>query len=414
MSMAAFARDCAARLHHRGCLISPAYTDLAADLREIAVTDLAAVREAERQRHQDLVASLGLGLIDETKPFAFSNGIAVIPIHGFLVNRMAWGSSYATGYNYIQALYQAAVADRDVRAIVYDVNSPGGMGAGAPETGAMLYRREKPSLAIVDSRAYSGGYWLASAAHKIAVTPSGGVGSIGVVAMHVDYSGMLAQDGIKITFIIAGEEKIDGNPYEALTDRARVSIQRDVDRLYAMFAAAVARHRNLSEDAVRATEARIYAPEEAQELGLIDSVASPAEALRQFLAGETPKMADQPAATTDIRTAVEDALRADRQRAAAIRTCAEAEGKRELAEHLATNTDLTVEVARGILASAAKEPTGNGGRNAFTEAMNRDQNPNVGADNPNAGGDGDNTPEARAARILGDYTRATGNKVKAA
>jgi capsid assembly protease len=417
MSMAAFARDVAARLHHRGCLISPDYPDVAADLREIARTDLAILREAQPARLQELATSYGLGPIARDKPFAFSNGVAVIPIHGILLGKMSWGSSYATGYNYIRDLYHTAVADPEVQVIVYDVNSPGGHGAGCGELAAELAARGKPSLAVVDARAYSAAYWLASAADHIAVTPSGGAGSIGVVAMHVDYSKALEQEGIAVTFIIAGAEKVDGNAFEPLAKRARTTIQRDVDHLYGLFVGAVASNRDLDEDDVRATEARAYLPDEAQELGLIDSVATPAAALAQFLDRGRSEM---PTENTDaIRTAVEQALRADRERAAAIRTCTEAAGKRALAEHLASNTDVSVDVARSILGAATPEPAA-ANPNGFVEAMNRTPNPNVGADNPGDAGNGasgepgggDDTPVARANRILGAFGRMTGEKIK--
>lgn len=411
MSLSAFARDVAARLHHRGALISPDYSNIAADLKEIAATDFAALSAAIPLRQRELVASYGLTPSVQDKPFAFSNGVAIIPVHGILLNKMNWGSSYATGYNYIRNLYQAAEADSDVRAIVYDVNSPGGMGAGCSELADELAGHSKPSLAVVDAAAYSAAYWLASAAaDHIAVTPSGGAGSIGVVAMHVDYSGALEQEGIKVSFVHAGKEKVDGNPFEALSDRARETIQRDVDALYGQFVSSVATHRDLGQDAVRATEARCYLPEEAQSLGLTDSVAAPAAALRQFLEGGTMTTAATVTAT-DIRAEVEAALRADRARQSAIRNCPEADGRQELAEHLALDTDLSVDAARTILGKAAKAPVA---RNAFNEAMGKTPNPEIGQDHDGNGAAGADTPEARAALILRDYAKVTGNKVKVA
>ena len=117
----------------------------------------------------------------------------------------------------------------------------------------------------------------------------------------------------------------------------------------------------------------------------------------------------------DIRAVVEEALRADRARQAGIRTCAEAKDRPTLAEHLALNTELTVEQAQSILATAAKEPAAT--RNAFREAMDRTPNPNLGPDNGgNGGGEGgggeDDTPEAKANRILTAFGKRTGTKPK--
>lgn len=421
MTLAAFARDAAAKFHHRGCLINPEYPNVAADLREVANTVLAQIREGEAARYQELAAGYGLGQIGADKPFAFAGGVALIPIHGILLNKMSWGSSYATGYDYIRRLYQAAVADPDVEAIVYDVNSPGGMAAGCAELAAELATRQKPSLAVIDASAYSAAYWLATAADHIAVTPSGGVGSIGVVAMHVDFSQALEQDGIKVSFIQAGAEKTDGNPYEPLSTRARASIQRSVDSLYGLFTGAVADYRGLPDDDVRATEARTYQPDEAQELGLADSVATPAAALAQFLDRRStmPQPADNAAGATTVTSAtvaeaVRDALHADRQRAAAIRTSTEAAGRTALADHLASNTDLAVDVARSILAAAPKEPAP-ANPNGFVAAMESSANPNVGADNGGNGGGaahGTETAVTKANRILANFGRVTGTKVQ--
>jgi ClpP class serine protease len=64
------------------------------------------------------------------------------------------------------------------------------------------------------------------------VTRTGEVGSIGVVAVHIDESGADEKAGLAWTFVFAGECKIDGNAHEPLSDRARATIQADVDRLY--------------------------------------------------------------------------------------------------------------------------------------------------------------------------------------
>lgn len=286
MTLAYLARDIASRMHCRGAFICPEHADVLADLREIAGLDLNSLKEMFDARKIEILAAYGL---DDTqpqnKPFAYSDGVAVIPIHGMLVNRLSWGSSYVTGYNWISSQLQAAVDDPDVKGIIFDVNSPGGIAAGCGECANNIFesRSEKPSLAVVDSRAYSAAYYLGSAASKMVSTPSGGVGSIGVVAMHVDLSGALEQDGIKVSFIQAGAEKIDGNPFQKLSVRARASIQRDVDYNYGMFTDAVAKFRDMPSEDVRNTEAACYLPPEALDLGLIDGIESPIEAVDNFV-----------------------------------------------------------------------------------------------------------------------------------
>ncbi|HCR6545409.1 TPA: S49 family peptidase, partial [Shigella flexneri] len=144
---------------------------------------------AEQQMRENLCAAYGVGRPSADKPFAFSNGLAIIPIHGTLINRYGgYYYGYVTGYNFIRSQRNAALADPDVEAIIYDVNSNGGEAAGCFELSQEMFdtRGEKPSLAVVDSNCYSAAYALASAADKIVVTPSGGAGSIGVIALHID------------------------------------------------------------------------------------------------------------------------------------------------------------------------------------------------------------------------------------
>ena len=106
----------------------------------------------------------------------------------------------------------------------------------------------------------------------IYVTRTGEAGSIGVVAVHVDESGADAKAGLAWTFVFAGEQKVDGNAHEPLSERARATIQADVDRLYAEFCALVAANRGLTVETVRGTNAAIYRGELAVRAGLADRV----------------------------------------------------------------------------------------------------------------------------------------------
>lgn len=426
MSMSAFARDIAYRMHHRACLIERGYNNVAAELREIALLDLSGLRAAFETRQLDLLAQYGFDPVATTKPFAYSNGTAIIPIHGLLVNRMSWGASFATGYDFIRSQSQAAVADPEVKSIIYDVNSSGGLATGCAELGNVIYgaRGKKPSLAVVDARCYSAAYWLASACDRVVVTPSGGVGSIGCAAMHVDLSKMLEDEGIKVTYIYEGAEKVDGNSFEPLSTRARESIQRDVSYHYSGFVEAVARNRGLSEDDVRATEARCYLPPEALELGLIDAIATPAEAVAEFSTPQSENAAmttEAPAVLTAedvarmVTEGVTQGIAAERSRAGAIRSCEEAKGREGLAAHLADNTTLSIDDARAILLasplSSMELPTTRQEPSGFAAAMDRSQHPNVGADPAGEGTIGNDDPGNIANMLLANYTAVSGRKV---
>ena len=217
---------------------------------------------------------------------ATPEGIAVIPIHGSLVKR-ALGMDAASGltsYSEIAAMLDAALADPQVRGILLDIDSPGGEASGSFELSRRV--REvaavKPVWAVANDAAYSAAYALAASAQRLFVTETGGVGSIGVIALHVDQSVKDAKDGYRFTAITAGAHKNDYSPHEPLSDTARTELQGEVDRLYTLFTDHVAAMRGLDIGAVRATEAGLFFGNQAVTQGLADGVQTLDATLTEF------------------------------------------------------------------------------------------------------------------------------------
>ena len=217
---------------------------------------------------------------------AAPEGIAVIPIHGSLVKR-ALGMDAASGltsYSEIAAMLDAALADPQVRGILLDIDSPGGEASGSFELSRRV--REvaavKPVWAVANDAAYSAAYALAASAQRLFVTETGGVGSIGVIALHVDQSVKDAKDGYRFTAITAGAHKNDYSPHEPLSDAARTELQGEVDRLYTLFTDHVAAMRGLDIGAVRATEAGLFFGNQAVTQGLADGVQTLDATLTEF------------------------------------------------------------------------------------------------------------------------------------
>lgn len=204
--------------------------------------------------------------------------VAVVPIHGELVARevRAEGSSgELIGYDRIVAQVRAAVEDPAVCGVVLDIDSPGGESAGAFEAAAAireLGQRGKRIVAVANPGAYSGGYLLASAAERVLVPESGGVGSVGVYCVHVDQSALDAKEGIRVTFISAGTGKVDGHPHAPLEEGARAFMQGRADKLYAMFVHAIANARGLAPERIREIGARTFLGGDAVALGLADAI----------------------------------------------------------------------------------------------------------------------------------------------
>jgi signal peptide peptidase SppA len=222
------------------------------------------------------------------------DGIAVIPVLDTLVNRGAWLDSRSglTSYEGIAAQLRAAGSDPVVRSVLLDISSPGGEAAGMAGLADLirLVRQTKPVNAFVNDMAASAAYGIASAASEIVISPTSILGSIGVVMLHADRSGELAAQGVKPTLIFAGSHKVDGNPFEPLSDAVRADLQASVDAHYRQFLDTVAagRGRKLTADMARATEARTFIGTEAIRLGLADRIASFDEVLASLSQNNMP------------------------------------------------------------------------------------------------------------------------------
>ena len=375
------------------------------------------------EAHQgQLAASFGMATTaSNNKPFLFANGLAVIPVWGALLHRDPWCDRWATGYDYIASRFAAALGDEDVKGIVLDINSYGGHVAGNFELAEMIYkaRSVKPSAAIVDARALSGGCSLMSACSKVYATPSAEVGSIGVVLTHMNYEKMMEDFGIEVTFIFAGQHKVDGNPYQKLPDDVKAALQASVLRSYDQFVSLVATYRGLEEEAVRNTEASVYDAEEAKAIGLVDAVMPARAAYAAFLgevasAASTTTTAKEAKKMTDSNTnpksaggdeeeikraAAEQAKKEATARCSAILQHAEAKGRETLANHLAFEaTEVSADQAIAMLAAAPKPAEAAAPTGRLAAAMSDDANKTVGVDGGKDGEDG-SQPNASAARV---------------
>ena len=178
--------------------------------------------------------------------------IAVVSITGTLVGRSGYldATSGLLSYGDIGEAIASAIDDPSVRGVILDVNSPGGEVGGlfdlVDQIRAIKAGSDKPLWAVANESALSAAYAVASTADRLYVTQTGEVGSVGVVAVHVDESAADAKAGLAWTFVFAGESKVDGNAHEPLSARARATIQADVDNLYAQLWGLVAANRRLS------------------------------------------------------------------------------------------------------------------------------------------------------------------------
>lgn len=215
------------------------------------------------------------------------DGIALIPVQGTLVQKLGTLRPFSgmTGYDGLRQVFLAALNDSEVNGICLDIDSPGGEVAGCFDLVDLIYssRGQKPIYAVLSECAYSAAYAIASAADRIYVPRTGGVGSIGVVVMHCDWSQRIKNDGLKVTIITYGDRKAETHPYIPLSDGARAAIAHDVDEIGRLFVQTVARNRRLSAEKIRNTQAACYLAAEGVQRGLADGVASPDVAFQTLM-----------------------------------------------------------------------------------------------------------------------------------
>ena len=256
-----------------------------------------------------------------------SGAIAVIPVQGTIRPKRSameemFGMSFGTSLDAFMANYRAAVDDPEVKAIILDMDTPGGAVAGLPEAADEMFklRGAKKTIAVVNHMAASAGYWLASQADEIVGTPASMTGSIGIITMHQDLTGMAEQMGVKVTLLTAGRFKSEGHPFEPLTDEAKEHTQAMLDQAYDQFVAAVARGRGVSASAVKSGfgEGRVMFAKGALAAGMIDRIGTMRDVLGKFGADTSGMRAEDGEGEPDDQPPIEIAARM-RQRYALLR-----------------------------------------------------------------------------------------------
>ena len=243
-----------------------------------------------------LRADTGKPFATEPQGYTVEDGVAVLAIDGVISKRMNLMSRISGGVSteLVGRDFQAALHDAKVEAIVLAIDSPGGTVDGTPELAAQIFaaRGLKPILACTDGMMCSAAYWIGAAADAVFISSEvAQVGSIGVVAKHMDVSAAEAKQGIKTTEITAGKYKRAASQYAPLNEEGRAMIQDSIDHVYGVFVEDIAAFRGATVADVLATMAdgRVFNGSQAITAGLVDGVATLAATIQQ--ARETARAA---------------------------------------------------------------------------------------------------------------------------
>lgn len=363
--------------------------------------------------------------------------IAIVDVVGTMVHKAVGmqAMSGVTSYDAIGRKFDRAMHDPAVRAILLNLDSPGGAVNGAFDLADKIYqaRGVKPVETLAADRMASAAYLIGSGAERVSVTQTGQAGSIGVVMKHLDISRWNEKTGVSPTYIFAGDYKVDGNMDEPLSEAVKGRFQDKIDTIYNMFAAAVERHRGMSRQAIIDTKADIYLGEAGVAIGLADDVTTgdaliermkskhsaglsrikTTTAMEQQTMSETAEpqtAAETEAATTasaaeaaaavDTQRVQAEAKQEERGRIAAILTNPAAEGRLAAAIALSTETDMSAEAA---IATLGKMPIEAKLESRLDALMAQEEQPDLGAE-------GEGGEPTAAQTILTHYSAATGRK----
>lgn len=216
------------------------------------------------------------------------NGVAVVKVRGALIKEEDfWSVMFGEStYEGLRKTIQLALEDYSVRAIVLDVDSPGGTVDGALELADFMHAaaQVKPLYAFANGQMTSAALMISCSAKEIAAPRTAYVGSIGVISMHVDWSGMDEKMGVKVTYLTAGKYKAMGNDSEPLSEEARNYIQERLDQTYSIFVDTVARGRGMTTDAVlKMADGKVFLAEPAMAAGMIDRIETDLSAFISYI-----------------------------------------------------------------------------------------------------------------------------------
>lgn len=228
----------------------------------------------------------------EQEAYIVQDGVALIGIDGVVAKKMNLFTRISGGAStqMLVSSIDKARNDPSVKSALLVIDSPGGTVDGTSDAADAVrrFRDEKPIVALADGLMASAAYWIGSAATAVyAANSTTAIGSIGVVASHVDMSEYEKKIGVKTTEIYAGKYKRIASDRAPLSDEGRATIQEHVDYLYSIFVEAVAQNRGVSVEAVleNMADGRIFVGQRAVDAGLVDGVSTMSALMAQLVAG---------------------------------------------------------------------------------------------------------------------------------
>ncbi len=199
--------------------------------------------------------------------------VAPLSLPGEDDEEAAMGNVFGTRSDYIVSAIEEADEDEDVKAILLEIDSFGGLPVAAEEVANALRRSEKPTLALIRSVGTSAAYWAATGADTIVASENSDIGGIGVTYAYFEQTKKNAEEGLTYHMISSVPLKHIGDPNKSLSEEEKDLLQHDVDTVHQNFIRTIASHRNMDEAVVsELAQGASVLGGRALETGLIDAI----------------------------------------------------------------------------------------------------------------------------------------------
>ena len=361
-----------------------------------ALTTILDIAARQNAPPEAVAAKLGRELQNSYR-LEMRDGIAVLPVVGplFRYANLFTQVSGASSYELLAKDFTQAVENPDVKAIILNIDSPGGEVNGCAEFADMIHeaRGVKPIVAYASGDAASGAYWIAAAADEIVVSKTSALGSIGVVGV---YRGNKGEDAVEVVSSQSPYKRIDPD-----TDDGRARLQKRIDAMADVFVDAVARYRGVASSHVQNHygSGDVFIGDAAVKQGLADRIGSFEKLLFELSGNPVSESSphsinpnQQEKSMDDIQSlreaypdltasleqdAVKQGVIAERSRVQGILSHDEANARTLLAQHLAFETDMELEAAVSVLSKAPLETPKRDDVSGFSAAMEATPNPEI-------------------------------------
>ncbi|MDD5331455.1 MAG: signal peptide peptidase SppA [Candidatus Nanoarchaeia archaeon] len=197
--------------------------------------------------------------------------IVFIPVKGVISTSADLFNQDIADPETIAGYLDQADNDDSIKAIILEIDSPGGTVVASEEIARAVKQTKKPVVAWIRETGASGAYWVASSADKIVADPLSMTGSIGVYSGYLEFSGLFEKYGIDYVDLKSGEYKDTGSPFKELSSDERLILENKLKIVHSIFIDEVAKNRNMTIDEVKKLSSGIYyLGLEAYKFGLVD------------------------------------------------------------------------------------------------------------------------------------------------